>query len=131
MRIFTLDCETFDECFMQKKNDSLFSELIFQMDEELLTLQQVQAEGGSNTNNIPFPTNKNIGRLGKPPSLASDDTSLEAYRLEKGELIQLSPENYDQVELLDNGVTWAFKTRFHIKKNHLVICIARNEIGGK
>jgi hypothetical protein len=126
MRIFTIDCETFDECYMQKKNDSLFSELIFQMDEELLQLQELVGDN----NAAPFNNNKVAGRQGKP-SLANDDSSLETYRLEKGELHQLSPDSYDQIELLDNGVTWSFKTKFHIKKNHLVVCVARNEIGGE
>jgi hypothetical protein len=98
----------------------------------------METNGEQESANVPFADGgKNIGRNtkggggGGSISLASDDFSFENYRPEKGELQQLSPEYFDQIELLDNGVTWAFKTRFTIKKNHLVICVARNEIGGK
>ena len=30
---------------------------------------------------------------------------------------------------MDNSVTWAFKSKFQTKEFHLVICVARNEIG--
>jgi hypothetical protein len=39
------------------------------------------------------------------------------------------PANFDQIETLDNSVTWAIKSKFQTKQFHLVICVARNEIG--
>ena len=39
------------------------------------------------------------------------------------------PTDFDKIETLDNSVTWAIKSKFQTKKFHLVICVARNEIG--
>ena len=132
IRIFTIDCGTFEECYAQKKNETLLESLLLEMDEEFIKLKYVEIkenEAAAASGDGGF---LNTGRSGVPTTTTSlDDYLLDNYKLDKGEIQQLSPAYYNRLELLDNGLTWSYKTKFHIENSHLVICIARNEIGGE
>jgi hypothetical protein len=130
MQIFSFDCGDLEDCYDQKKNESIIHDLLAQMD-EYKTDDELFAFDGAREEEL---KDRTYSELVTPKTKISsnsnfEDFLLDNYQLEKGELQQLTPSNFDKIELLDNGLTWAYKTRFQTKGHRLVFCIARNEIG--
>lgn len=132
MRIFAYDCKSFDECYAMKKNDSILADLIFQMDEELLNAQEIKEievfEPDTSSGRPAINKNQNVFVTDSASNML-DEYALENYKPDKDEIQTLVPSSYNKVEMIDNGLTWSYKTRFLVKDNHLVICVARNEMG--
>lgn len=109
MAVFGVDCEDLDDCYSKKIDKSFFDEFIEKLNEE----QELNQP--STTSISRFNTERQL-RLGNIQDYENDD-----------EYSKMGV--FDELELVDNGLTWSYKTKFVVKKIHLVICISRNDIG--
>ena len=108
---------------MKKNVKKIIEEIVIDLNEELLSRQEAR----DGTERIAS-TSKNKYKLSEIKSSDYEedydhDHEASYHRHEA------RPTNFDQIETLDNAVTWALKSRFQIKSFHLLVCVARNEIG--
>ena len=127
MLIKVIECKNLDDCYDKKTSDSLTNELIDELDQKELIKQRLiidkQEEESGTTRIVTMPNRiKNSLKAGQLISSNDEDDNDDGKQ-------QLTPQNYDEIETLDNGLTWSVKTRFQIKQFKLIFCIARNEIG--
>jgi hypothetical protein len=131
MKIFKVDCIDVDDCYRKKTNQTYLQEFLIELlEEEEMTASDPNSPE-ENKQHLVAATKKSnlIGEEISTPSYALGD--IEKYEYDKDELTQaqLTPVNYDTLETLDSGLTWSIKSAFRIRKVHLIICIANNEIG--
>lgn len=135
MKVFKVDCIDLDDCYRKKTNQTYLQEFLI----DLLEEDPVDAGGGGvkqqdepDKSYIHSESRTTIKpRLKDNPALGGlvNRSDIDSYVFDRDERPQLSPVNYDRVESLDSGLTWAFKTMFVIRRVHLIVCVAQNEIG--
>lgn len=138
MRIYTVDCANIDDCYQKKTNKSYLQEFVDQLlEEEEMAIVPFQPP--SPTASVIAGPNKKQQSIGSSTKLSQQQSvllgvgasGLEPYEFDKDDILQqqLTPLNFDRLETLDSGLTWAIKSQLKIKKIHLVVCVAHNEIG--
>ena len=154
MFIYAVDCRSLSECYATKMNSSFVDDLIYQLELGTEAVKAAADDGGVGGDDFePKPKKKKISlsdyddaEPDDPPESVqhdtvvmerssvrgSDDAHLRHQHQQQQQQQQhqsVSPLGYDQLESLDNGLTWSIKTKFRVRGFHLVVCIARNEIG--
>ena len=112
MFIYVVDCGTVSECNATKMNISSVDDFLYQLE---LGTEAVKAAddggvGGGGGGGDDF-----------EPKSKKKKISLSDYD-------DAEPDEPESVQH-DNGLTWSIKTKFRVRGFHLIVCIARNEIG--
>jgi hypothetical protein len=110
MYIYATECKDLNECFSIKSNVSLIKDLLIQSIENDIIKEQV-IDG--------------VVISKKPQNVEEEE--YDDYDISSND--RFRPLYHNQMETIDNGLTWAIKTKFLIKHHHLIVCISRNEIG--
>ncbi len=113
MFIHTLKCDSLDECYNIKSNKTHIDNLLIELYQKELTKQPM----------ISDPSLVETMSQNKYEDLFIDKNDDDDDRNE------LTPQQFDRVETIDNGITWSIKTKFATTDHHLILCVARNEIG--
>ena len=131
MIIKILECHNLDECYNLKNNRTYIEELILDVSDELIQKQALHEESSMGTDRIKGNSKSNNKNNNMPQTseLMSNDYEEDYDHDEAHHRHELRPTNFDEIESLDNGVTWALKVKFQIKTFQLIMCIAQNEIG--
>lgn len=97
MRIFSIDCPDFNECYKKLDDKELEYDLMSELQNEMLSISEVLENGASKKTTQPDQNQYHF------------DADFENYKYENDEIQPLSPINYDKMEPLDNGNTWSIK----------------------
>ena len=112
MKIKAVECKNLNECFSLKKNMTFFEELIISLNSDLLIKQALSEDPNvMGTDRI-----KSANQQNKPKKsdLLSNDYEDDYDHNDVHHRHELRPNNFDEIETLDNGVTWAIKAKFQI-----------------
>lgn len=133
MKVYKVDCVDLDDCYRKKSNQTFLQEFLIDLLEEY-PIDAADSPAQDDPNKSYLHADKTTRPQLKDGSFGGgggliNRTDIESYVFDRDERPQLSPVGYDRVETLDSGLTWAFKTAFVIRKVHLIVCAAQNEIG--
>jgi hypothetical protein len=143
MMIYVIDCRDLDECYAKKSSNEYLNKLVidesdegemelerFKQKQELLkSSARTSSKGKGDTASAQYKGKHDLENPVGDESDSDDDKDNVNIISEDGGDKLLTPVTFNKMEQLDNGITWSYKRRLHVKQHHLVVCYSSNDVG--